>query len=421
MTTVTVPARAWGMLVAISTIYLLNSGFAYYGASVLNAVMAQELAISRGTLGAGFTVMLLVQGLAGPAIAASMQRFGLRSTITAGTLLLAFGTLSMSLWVHGPWSYLFAFGLAVGLGTGLSTYIPSQTLVAQWFDRHRAVAFSVVMASGGVGGFLIAPLFGALLSENGGAWRAGWGIATAFVLSMALLSWTVIRDRPVLPKATSGENAADRNTAAPGDGWTAARLLRMPALWIMVLGDLAVGMPIMCVLAHGIAHLRDIGFTPTQAAAAIGLMSLSGLGGKLLAGVLGERIAARYLWSASCAVVGIGMLLSVQANSLVLIYAFSVVLGIGYGAGLVCKSTMVGEYFGAAAFGKVMGTMAPVSICLTALSPYLVGLSWDWRSSYVPAFTALTVLGFLAAFALLFARKPGAQPQRHDTAAVAGS
>lgn len=397
---VVVPTRAWAMLVALSLIYLLNSGFAYYGASVLNAVMAQELAISRGTLGAGFTVMLLVQGLAGPGIALMMSRLGVRFTIAFGSALLAVGTVLMATWVSGPWSYLFAFGITVGLGTGLSTYIPSQTVIAQWFERHRALAFSIVMGCGGVGGFLIAPIFGYLLEQDPSGWRSGWWVATGFVLAMALMAWIVVRDRKA--PAASGAGAS---SAAGDEQWSARRLLRMPMLWVMVLGDLAVGMPIMSALAHGVAHFRDVGIAPTQAAAAIGMMSLAGLCGKLLVGVVGDRLRMHHLWAASCALICGGMSLSVYADTPVLIYGFAVMLGVGYGAGLVCKSALVSEVFGGAAFGKVMGTMAPVSICLTALSPYFVGLSWDWRSSYGPAFAVLAMTAGLAAVALLFIHK----------------
>lgn len=394
------PTRAWVVLAAMSVIYLFNSGFAYHGAGVLNAFMARELDISRAMLGAGFTVMLLVQGMSGPLIAGTMARFGLRSTVTAGSLVVTLAALAMAAWVQAPWQYLIAFGVLMGLGIGFSTYIPSQTLVAQWFDRHRTLAFSLVIACGGVGGFLIAPAFGLILGDGEGSWRMGWWLAAACGTVMSLVAWLLIRSRAsaAQPASTPIAAATAPATAVP------AGLLRMPLFWVMVLGDIAVGMPVICVLAHALNHLGDAGIGAAQAAAAIGLMSLAGLAGKMLAGVLGERIAPQRLWSLSCLTVMVGLLLLLDVDAAWRLYAFAVVLGLGYGAGLVCKSSLIGQRFGAAAFGRVIGAMAPVGICLTALSPYWVGLSWSWRSSYAPAFFLLALVALLAALALLSVR-----------------
>jgi len=243
-----------------------------------------------------------------------------------------------------------------------------------------------------------------LMASNGNDWRAGWEIAAYSAAAMALLSWAVLRERLV----TGPVPAPDRSgTGATGDAqWTTARLFRSRLLWIIVLGDLAVGMPIMCMLAHGIAHLDAQHITPVAAASAMGVMSLSSIAGKMIAGVLGDRFDPRYLWSAALIVVLIGMLLAINATGVIGVQLFAITLGVGSGAGLVCKLNLTSRYFGRASFGMVMGAMAPISICLTALSPYIVGLSWDWTHSYLPSFWALSVLALIAACVLPFAQPP---------------
>lgn len=402
--------RAWVMLGAVSLVYLLNAGFPYYGAGVLNAMMVEQQGIARSVLGLGFTVMLLVQGLGGPGISWAMSRLGMRATFTLGSVLIAIGALLMATVVNGTWSYLLVFGLVIGIGTGLSTYIPSQTLIAQWFDRHRSLAFSIAMGAGGLGGFVVAPLLGYQMQANGGDWRAGWVLGAGCALAMGVLSWAVIRTRTVPSAPASSSTTTVANTA---EHWSAGRLFSTPLLWIVILGDLAVGMPIMGMVAHGIAHLRAGGLSAAEAAAAIGIMSLAGVGGKVLAGALGDHMDPRHLWSASLVAIGVGMGIAVFGGGAVGLYVFPFVLGIGYGAGLVCKSSLISRYFGPGPFGLVMGTMAPVSIGLTALSPYLIGLAWDWTGSYASSFAALCLLSITAAVALQFARPPktdGSEP-----------
>eukprot|EP00456_Euglypha_rotunda_P093588 TRINITY_DN98862_c0_g1_i1.p1 TRINITY_DN98862_c0_g1~~TRINITY_DN98862_c0_g1_i1.p1 ORF type:complete len:184 (+),score=25.71 TRINITY_DN98862_c0_g1_i1:37-552(+) len=160
----------------------------------------------------------------------------------------------------------------------------------------------------------------------------------------------------------------------------------------------------MSFFAHGISHLRSLGHEPAQASIAIGLLAATGALGQLVAGLLGDKIDPRYVWCIALLSVSAGLLLMLRAESLASIYAFGLLLGCGYGAGLICKSAMIGRYLGPAVFGKVMGTMAPVSIGLTALSPYFVGLSYDRSGSYVSGFGALALLALVAAIAQLFAR-----------------
>ncbi|MGH8444589.1 MAG: MFS transporter, partial [Solimonas sp.] len=388
----------WTMLCAAALVSLVNTGFPYFGASMLNSAMAQQLALERSVLGLGFTIMLLVQGVCGPLITATMHRHGIRATITGGSLILAAGAALMATAVDSAASYLFAFGLVVGVGVGASTYIPTQTLIAHWFDRHRALAFSIVLIAGGCGGAIAPALLAYVLAHNGGNWRAGWWLVAGAALTIAILVWLVVRDRQALPAAPGGVAAAGESA------WTAGRLLRTPLIWIIALGDLAVGMPIMAFFAHGIPHLNSLGHDTAQASVAVGLLAGAGALGQLVSGLLGDRLDPRHVWSMALFCVMAGLLLLLHADSTLSIYLFALLLGGGYGAGLICKSAMIGRYLGAAAFGKVMGTMAPVSIGLTALSPYLVGLSYDRFGSYVYGFGCLALLALCAALAQLFAR-----------------
>jgi MFS family permease len=395
--------RGWTVLGVASLISLINTGYPYYGASVLNAVMAQQLSIERSLLGLGFTLMLLIQGLCAPAITRAMQVLGIRATVTLGSLLLAAGAALMASWVHGGWSFVLAFGAVVGIGTGLSTYIPTQTLVAQWFDRRRAMAFSLVMAVGGLGGFVVSPLLGWMLARNGGDWRAVWWMVSMSVLVVAAVSALLLRERREPADAGSAQPAA---SLPASDGWTARALLRTPLLWIVILGEVAVGMPVMSFFAHGVAHLRELGHSAEHAALAVGLMAGASILGQFLAGLLGDRLDPRHLWCASLLAVFAGVALSIRADTLLAIYVFSIVLGAGYGAGLICKSLVIGRYFGTGGFALVMGTMAPVSISLSALSPYLIGLSYDALGSYTIGLAALAALALVAAFTQLLAGPP---------------
>lgn len=416
---------AWIILGAMSLVMLVNTGFAYYGAGVLNPVMAQQLGIDRGMLGLGFTAMLMVQGFAGPANSALLSRIGVRWTVAAGSLLLCAGSLLMAYCVSSGWPYVLAFGVVMGLGTGFSTYIPSQTLVAQWFTRRQALAFSIVMVAAGIGGFIASPWLGALLAGNGGDWQAGWRWVAVATLSMAVVAALVIREAPPASADTglAGEPAAAA-AAVTDPGWTAAGMLKTRLLWILVLSEAALSMPLISLFAHGVVHLEQLGHSTAEASISLGMLSLSNVGGAMLAGMLADRIEPRRIWAVALLLTAASCALASYAVSLASLYMFSIALGASVGAGLICKSAVVGRYYGAAAMAKFMGTMAPFSMTLTALSPYVMGLIYERYGSYVPALLALAVLAVLASLSLLVVSTPagpdgvGVQPQPSGGASI---
>ena len=62
------------------------------------------------------------------------------------------------------WQLYLSQGLLVGLGIGF-TWIPSNPVTSQWFDKKRGIAYGIVMMGSSVGGLTI-PLMLRFLFEN---------------------------------------------------------------------------------------------------------------------------------------------------------------------------------------------------------------------------------------------------------------
>jgi MFS family permease len=93
----------WKLLAAFWFIYLVNLGFPTYGQSVVNAYMAKDLHLDRTMLGLAFSLYMLMVGLPGPAVAALVNRIGVRKTLLIGSCSAMLGALSMALFVHTGW------------------------------------------------------------------------------------------------------------------------------------------------------------------------------------------------------------------------------------------------------------------------------------------------------------------------------
>ena len=74
------PFYGWKLLVALATVVAINQGGTYLGAAVINAPMARDLGMSRGTLGLGSTFYVLTIALTAPLVARMVNSFGTRTT-----------------------------------------------------------------------------------------------------------------------------------------------------------------------------------------------------------------------------------------------------------------------------------------------------------------------------------------------------
>lgn len=405
----------WLLLMVLCSIIFINMALPLYGGGVMNTIMSKELQMDRGMLGLGFTVFLLAQGFLGPVIAAAVNRFGPRRTIFIGCLTLSAGALLMATVVSQGWHYVVIFGAVVAAGVGLSTSIPIQTVVTFWFDARRAFALSIVWAAAGTGGFVAAPVLNRVIAAYGGDWRSGWYLTAIATLITALIALALVRNKPgdigqvadgAAMKAGVKKASRTHRTSAV---WLVRAAFRTPANWIIMFSAIAFALPVTAVLAHGISHLVDLNHSPAVAAMALGLLALASVFGKLIGGLLADRIEPRFIWSGAMAMMGAGLLLLVRATSDVEIYAFAALMGAGQGACIICRSTIVGNYFGPKAFAAMLGMQAPIVTVVTAAAPYLTGLSHDSWHSYTFAFQFLASTVFCGALLILFARPPKLQ------------
>jgi MFS family permease len=410
----------WTMVGVFWTLYFINLAFPYMGAGVINPWMAKSLNLSRSTLGLGFTLMTLLAGLFGPLVALSLNKKGVRFTMVMGSLSILLGSLLMGLVVGNHWQFILVFGLLIGTGIGFSTAVPTQTGITHWFTKKRALAMSLTFTASGIGAFVAAPLLNKVITVFGGDWRVAWLFVAGIVGCGTLLTIFLVKNKPSdLGQVPDGiyENDTTPGAAAPvhshGSGrvfrtteqWTLRDAMKTPALWMILASFVVLVATSGIIHAHSVIHLRDLGNAPATAAMSLGLMMFSSVAGRLLAGVLGDRIEPRYIWAAGMAFMFIGILSIMKANSTIQIYMYALFLGLGYGAIYISWPIITSNYFGPASFASIMGLQGPVITIAGSSAPFLAGLVYDRTGSYNNAFIALAVL-CLASGALILCAKP---------------
>jgi sugar phosphate permease len=298
--------------------------------------------------------------------------------------------------------------------------LAAQTGTAFWFVRRRALAISIILSAGGIGGFVAARTMNSVISAFDGNWRVGWWLIAGMALFAALVAALFVREKPEdlhqLPDGRSVDErpGARRRSARvhiTDEHWTFDEVLRSPTLWLLLLCSLGMSGGFTQVMAHAVVHLQDLGNSAEVAAGSFSVLVASTLLGKLMLGVFGDRIDPRYLWAIAVGIFGIGMLVLLEATTAFSLHLFAVCIGLGFGGGLVCMMTVMSNYFGSKAYASVIGITLAVQTTAGALASYVAGDLYERLGSYTYAFVGMAVLSF-AGTLLLFVIRPPMRPQR---------
>ena len=94
--------------------------------SVLIVPLEQAFGWSSGTISLAIAVNIVLYGLMGPFSGALMQRFGIRRTVLLALTLLA-ASVGASSFMTQPWQLVLSWGIAVGLGSGVTALVLGAT------------------------------------------------------------------------------------------------------------------------------------------------------------------------------------------------------------------------------------------------------------------------------------------------------
>ena len=275
---------------------------------------------------------------------------------------------------------------------------------------------AIALTAWGIAGFVGAPLMDRLLAARGGNFRTAWFVIAGLAVVSAAIALRFVRERPEdmgqVPDGTSVEAAP-----APGamserlrtvHSWTPQEGYRTPAYWLIYIGAIACQFPSFFFTAHGILHLRGSGLSAADAAWAIGLYTLGGIAGRLTGGVLVDKIAARFTFMLGLGfyVVGTFLALRINAQNLGTANSAAFLYGAGMGCSFTCLTTMIGNYYGPAAFPRLSGTMMMLSAVVCSGAGVIGGKLFDMNQSYAPAFLLNLAICAAGMIALTFAKMP---------------
>ena len=349
------------------------------GAMASLAVFLQPIATTTGWSRAGvssaMTLDFLTLGVAGFAWGALSDRFGARVVTLAGSVLLGLG-LVLASEARSLTEFRLVYGVVVGLAVG-SFFAPMIATVSSWFERHRSLAVSLVSAGTGVAPMTVSPFARWLITSYD--WRTAQliiGIAAWVLLVPAAL---LVRRPPI-----AGAAAAPPGAAAMPVGPTVAEALRSRQFAVLALTFFACCACHSGPIFHTVSYALGCGLAPMAAVTIYSVEGLGGLGGRVLLGVLADRLGAKPVLVAGLVVqaLGAGAYLFVSNLGLGGFYAVAVIFGLAYGGVMPLYAGLAREYFGQNIIGTILGAATMISCIGMAFGPLIGGWLFDTYHDY---------------------------------------
>ncbi|MEI9411594.1 MFS transporter [Mesorhizobium salmacidum] len=376
---VIVAAGALMSCVAIGTMFSL---------AIFLEPMAIDTNWSRAGISSAMTLNFLVMGLGGFAWGALSDRFGARIVVTIGAVLLGLALVLASR-AGSLLNFQITYGVLVGLAAS-AFFAPMIALTSGWFDTNRGLAVSLVSAGMGVAPMTISPFARWLISAY--EWRAA-------MFDIGLLAWVLLLPAVLLvrqpPKpAASGAAAAP---VAEGAGLTVGQALRSPQFIVLGLTFFACCAAHSGPIFHMVSYAMLCGVAPMAAVSIYSVEGLAGLGGRLLYGVLADRLGVKPVLIAGLAIQAIVIAAYLSISQLDQFYMLAVIFGATYGGVMPLYAVLAREYFGQRILGTVFGAATMLSSLGMALGPLAGGMIFDAYASYHWLFIGSALIGLGAA------------------------
>ena len=408
------PARfyyGWALVGTLGITVAVSYGILWYAFSAFISPMSTELGWTRTQITGGFSCAQLVAGVAAIPVGRWVDRYGARALMTAGSALAA---VILAAWagVHGLAAY---YVLMAGLGVALAAvlYEPAFAVIATWFRRDRGKALTLLTFMAGFASVIFVPLATYLVGRYG--WRTALLVCAAIMAVLTVLPHLIVlRRRPadlgLAPDGVHHETLGRESGEMPGAVSTAsaisAEAMRSPVFrWLTVSYALSA-LTTTAVCVHLVPLLLERGYSSTFAGAAVGVLGLMGLPGRLAFATLDVRWSRSIVAACMFASHVLAAATLLVSRGTIAVWVFVVLFGAGLGAITPARAALVAELFGHEHYGRISGVLALFLSLARAAAPVGASLLHTWGSvgrGYDVVMAAVLILCLGSAVTILLA------------------
>jgi len=344
------------------------------------------------------------------------DKFGPRLTAFIGGILVGLGFI----WISQTTSYaiwLLGFGILAGVGIGFG-YSAATPPALKWFPPARTGLIAGLVVSGfGLASVYIAPLAQYLL----GIWglqNAMLFFGIAFLCVVCGLSMFLVNPPAgYVPEGTGAKTAVAASTAVTKGDAKPSDMMKTRAFYIIwLIYFIGAGAGLMVIGSVAGMAKKSMG---EMAFLVVAILAVGNAGGRIVAGILSDRIGRRATLVIMLIFQTVLMLASVpvvggENSSAILLLILATLIGFNYGTNLSLFPSLTKDNWGLKNFGINYGIVFTAwgvgGFVMGRLSQMLIAYTGSYTSSF------LTAAGLLIVGALLTLTLKGRRADADETA-----
>lgn len=397
--------HGWLIVAVAMVAHALGYGSRYSFAVIFPSLL-EAFQWPRDITAAMLSFHLLVYGFVAPAAGGLVDRMGPRKTMALGTIVLALG-LALSGQGTEVWHFYVTFGALTGGGLCLIGAVPFTTVLRNWFERKRGLAFSLMFAGTG-GAFACYPGIAFLIKSVD--WRNTFLIEAVIVAgSMLPLIFLIVRyhprDKGLIPdgaseaqrRSSTGEKddlrVKDRAWAAKD--WTLPMAVKTSRFWLLCFSTFSIwGISHHILVTHHVAFAIDVGYSKIYTSSVLSLFGILYACGSL-ASAVSDRIG-RELTLTISTTIGVSGLFALtimeDTSQPWMLYYYAITYGFGFGTAAPIIAASTTDIFQGPKVGTTIGFIWFSFAVGGSIGPWLGGWIFEFAGNYLAAFILAIVL-----------------------------
>jgi MFS family permease len=381
-----------------------------------------EFGWTTAQVSSALAVRFMLYGLMGPFAAVLLERYGLRRIVCLALCCVAGGVILVTR-MTALWQLVLLWGIALGIGSGLTALVMGATVANRWFEQRRGLVLGLLTASSATGQLIFLPLASSLIVHHG--WRVA--IAPVFLacLAVTVIAFLLLADRPqALGLAAFG---ADREPAVPPVPAAPARrrslfeplrvladASRTMTFWVLFGTFFVCGLSTSGLIqTHFISLCGDYGLAAVPAASVLAMIGAFDFIGTIASGWLSDRFDNRKLLFWYYGLRGVSLLWLPHSDfTFYGLSLFAMFYGLDWVATVPPTVKLASFAFGKERGAMIFGWVFAGHQLGGAAAAYGAGLSRTIMLTYTPALYAAGIACLFAAGGIFLIRRAPAPALR---------
>lgn len=377
----------WLILIVIGFGQFIATSLAQSTFGGVQDLIVTNMSWDRKTIALAATFGTWGAGSISPFIGRGVDKFGPRWIMFLAALFVSVGLIILGN-VQTLWQFFFVYIIVRAIaGPSLQNVVP-RTVAVNFFESKKNTALGVTALSrifGESTNLQIITLLSTFFS-----WRIAYRVLGLVALPLSIPIFLIIRHKPeeidLLVDGNKTNLIKEKITPKKEKKWATQEILKLPAFWIVILGDGAAVICTSMIIFQLVPFLVDSGTSQITASLALTLGNL--LGGFFIP-IWGLIIDKTNIKAVAISVILACMLMTslfLISSPGIISFSISLIWTSVTTITFVLGTMLLASIFNRESFGTVQGIAGLARTISLGLGPSIGAFSISWAESYTPIF-----------------------------------